>query len=115
MGCFVLGGLFSRPSSGRLENTSSGADAGSFSTICKIIGRRRRPIQSKSPEARGRAAPVAGGTAEGYTGAAAMHYPRRISKIKRVRNLGFRARMKTKRGRKLLNRKRRRGRALTNV
>ncbi|MHC4127596.1 MAG: large ribosomal subunit protein bL34 [Planctomycetota bacterium] len=41
-----------------------------------------------------------------------MHYPRRISNIKRVRKLGFRARMKTRRGRKLINRKRRLGRAL---
>jgi ribosomal protein L34 len=38
-----------------------------------------------------------------------MHYPRRISKIKRVRQFGFRARMK----RKLINRKRRLGRAIT--
>jgi ribosomal protein L34 len=42
-----------------------------------------------------------------------MHYPRRISKIKRVRKLGFRARMKTHRGRKLINRRRRLGRRLT--
>jgi ribosomal protein L34 len=42
-----------------------------------------------------------------------MHYPRRISKIKRVRQFGFRARMKTKAGRKLINRKRRIGRAIT--
>jgi large subunit ribosomal protein L34 len=42
-----------------------------------------------------------------------MHYPRRISKIKRVRKFGFRARMKTKAGRKLINRKRRLGRAIT--
>ncbi len=39
-----------------------------------------------------------------------MHYPRRISNIKRVRKLGFRARMKTKLGRKMINRKRRMGR-----
>jgi len=39
-----------------------------------------------------------------------MHYPHRISKKKRVRKIGFRARMRTKRGRKLINRKRRRGR-----
>ena len=39
-----------------------------------------------------------------------MHYPRRISKIKRVRKLGFRARMRTKDGRNIINRKRRRGR-----
>jgi len=42
-----------------------------------------------------------------------MHYPRRVSRIKRVRNLGFRARMKTKNGRKMINRKRRAGRRLS--
>ena len=31
----------------------------------------------------------------------AMHYPRRISRIKRVRSQGFRARMRTKSGRKI--------------
>lgn len=40
-----------------------------------------------------------------------VHYPRKISKIKRKRKFGFRARMKTKGGRKTLNRKRRVGRA----
>ncbi len=44
-----------------------------------------------------------------------MHYPRRVSKIKRVRDLGFRARMKTKNGRKMINRKRRLGRRLSAV
>jgi large subunit ribosomal protein L34 len=39
-----------------------------------------------------------------------MHYPHRISIRKRVRKLGFRARMRTSRGRKLINRKRRVGR-----
>ena len=43
----------------------------------------------------------------------AMHYPRRVSKIKRVRQFGFRARMKTKAGRKMINRKRSLGRRLT--
>ncbi|MHC4811263.1 MAG: large ribosomal subunit protein bL34 [Planctomycetota bacterium] len=43
----------------------------------------------------------------------AIHYPRRISKIKRVRAFGFRARMKTKAGRRIINRKRRLGRAVT--
>ncbi|MBG83111.1 MAG: 50S ribosomal protein L34 [Phycisphaerae bacterium] len=45
--------------------------------------------------------------------AMAMHYPRRTSKIKRARMFGFRARMKTKNGRKMINRKRRVGRRLT--
>lgn len=44
-----------------------------------------------------------------------MHYPRRVSRIKRVRKFGFRARMKTRLGRKMINRKRRRGRRLTTV
>ncbi|MEL6739417.1 MAG: 50S ribosomal protein L34 [Planctomycetota bacterium] len=40
----------------------------------------------------------------------AIHYPRRKSNVKRRRQLGFRARMKTRSGRKLLNRRRRIGR-----
>ena len=44
-----------------------------------------------------------------------MHYPRRVSKIKRARKSGFRARMRTACGRKLINRKRRRGRKRINV
>ena len=39
-----------------------------------------------------------------------MHYPHRISKVKRARKLGFRARMATKNGRAMINRKRRAGR-----
>jgi large subunit ribosomal protein L34 len=39
-----------------------------------------------------------------------MHYPRRQSNVKRARVHGFRARMKTSKGRKLINRKRRMGR-----
>ena len=39
-----------------------------------------------------------------------MHYPHRISKVKRARKLGFRARMRTKNGRKIINGKRRVGR-----
>jgi ribosomal protein L34 len=41
-----------------------------------------------------------------------MHYPRHISNIKRIRKLGFRARMKTSLGRKMINRKRRLGRRI---
>ncbi|MCR9215661.1 50S ribosomal protein L34 [Phycisphaerales bacterium ac7] len=41
-----------------------------------------------------------------------MHYPRRVSRIKRKRAIGFRARMRTKNGRKMMNRKRRLGRSL---
>jgi large subunit ribosomal protein L34 len=37
------------------------------------------------------------------------HYPKRRSMIKRRRQFGFRARMKTKNGRKIINAKRRRG------
>ena len=36
-----------------------------------------------------------------------MHYPHRTSRIKRKRAIGFRARMKTRGGRKLINRQRR--------
>ncbi|MBI1335486.1 MAG: 50S ribosomal protein L34 [Phycisphaera sp.] len=40
------------------------------------------------------------------------HYHKKRSRIKRVRKLGFRARMKTRHGRAMLNRKRREGRSL---
>jgi large subunit ribosomal protein L34 len=39
-----------------------------------------------------------------------MHYPHKTSKIKRARKSGFRARMRTKKGRQTINRKRRVGR-----
>jgi large subunit ribosomal protein L34 len=39
-----------------------------------------------------------------------MHYPHKVSKVKRARKIGFRARMKTSNGRKMINRKRRAGR-----
>jgi len=41
-----------------------------------------------------------------------MHYPRRTSRIKRKRSIGFRARMRTRAGRKIINRKRRMGRRI---
>jgi len=41
-----------------------------------------------------------------------MHYPHRISRIKKVRAIGFRARMSTRKGRKIINRKRRLGRRI---
>ncbi|MDX2114342.1 MAG: 50S ribosomal protein L34 [Planctomycetota bacterium] len=41
-----------------------------------------------------------------------MHYPHKTSRIKRKRSIGFRARMKTRSGRKLINRRRRAGRTL---
>lgn len=41
-----------------------------------------------------------------------MHYPHRVSRVKRKRAIGFRARMATKNGRKLINRKRTAGRSL---
>ncbi|MEM1211139.1 MAG: 50S ribosomal protein L34 [Planctomycetota bacterium] len=40
------------------------------------------------------------------------HYPKRRSHIKRARKFGFRARMRTKNGRKMINRKRRLGRSV---
>ncbi|GJM25413.1 MAG: hypothetical protein DHS20C16_18280 [Phycisphaerae bacterium] len=44
-----------------------------------------------------------------------MHYPRRNSKIKKSRKQGFRARMKTVGGRRIINAKRRRGTHKINV
>ncbi len=41
-----------------------------------------------------------------------MHYPHRTSRLKRKRSIGFRARMKTRHGRQMMNRKRRVGRSL---
>ncbi|QDU33876.1 50S ribosomal protein L34 [Poriferisphaera corsica] len=42
----------------------------------------------------------------------ATHYPKRRSLIKRARKFGFRARMRTKLGRKMVNRKRSAGRSV---
>ena len=44
-----------------------------------------------------------------------MHYPHRNSKIKRKRKQGFRARMRTPSGRRIINGKRRRGAHRVNV
>jgi large subunit ribosomal protein L34 len=44
-----------------------------------------------------------------------MHYPRKLSRIKKVRKQGFRARMRTSKGRKMLNRQRRAGRHTLDV
>jgi len=44
-----------------------------------------------------------------------MNYPHRISRIKRKRKFGFRARMRTANGRKLIRRKRRVGRQVSIV
>ncbi len=41
-----------------------------------------------------------------------LHYPKRRSLIKRARKFGFRARMRTKDGRKLINRRRSMGRSV---
>jgi len=42
-----------------------------------------------------------------------MHYPHRISKVKRARKLGFRARMRAKNGRKIINNRRRQGKKVS--
>ena len=36
-----------------------------------------------------------------------MHYPHKLSKIKKLRSVGFRARMRSRKGRQIINRKRR--------
>jgi ribosomal protein L34 len=54
-----------------------------------------------SPEALARAA-----------GTTAMHYPHKISRRKKVRKVGFRRRMKTRKGRQIINSKRRLGRRI---
>jgi ribosomal protein L34 len=56
------------------------------------------------------------GVRQRYPEVRPMHYPRRVSRIKKKRNQGFRARMSTSKGRRLLSRKRRHGfKKLTNV
>ena len=39
-----------------------------------------------------------------------MHYPHKVSKVKRARKIGFRARMKSKGGRRVLAARRAKGR-----
>jgi len=39
-----------------------------------------------------------------------MHYPHKLSRIKKLRKVGFRARMRTSKGRRIINRRRRIGR-----
>ena len=41
-----------------------------------------------------------------------MHYPHKVSRRRRKRAIGFRARMETRHGRKMMNRKRAVGRSL---
>ncbi len=41
-----------------------------------------------------------------------IHYERKVSIVRRKRRIGFRARMKTANGRKMINRKRRVGRMI---
>jgi len=41
-----------------------------------------------------------------------MHYPHKVSRIKKVRKVGFRARMRTRKGRAIINSKRRVGRRI---
>lgn len=72
--------------------------------------RQRFPPRTSTAVARRRGRAYA--MARFTTGSQFMHYPRRISKIKRIRKLGFRARMKTRLGRKMISRKRRLGRRL---
>lgn len=43
----------------------------------------------------------------------AIHYPRRTSNVKRRRTVGFRAKMKTRSGRKIINKRRRMGRKIS--
>jgi len=44
-----------------------------------------------------------------------MHYPHKISKRRRSRRIGFRARMRTRNGRKIINRRRRLGKQVQAV
>lgn len=44
-----------------------------------------------------------------------MHYPHKLSRIKKRRKQGFRARMRTATGRRILNRQRRAGRKVLGI
>ena len=48
-------------------------------------------------------------------GVLSVHYPHKVSNKKRARKIGFRARMKSKKGRQMLNRKRRVGRSVNSI
>jgi ribosomal protein L34 len=48
-----------------------------------------------------------GGSSAIPDGTQVMHYPHKLSKLKKLRSVGFRARMKSKKGRLIINRKRR--------
>ncbi len=92
----MLGGLYSRPPAAAAKRVQwSILSSGSYYRFIPSA-RARADLSGTGEPARIRYCP--------------MHYPRRISNIKRVRKLGFRARMKTSKGRKLINRKRRMGR-----
>jgi len=67
------------------------------SIVLALKKRSLRPSRSRTDE-----------ELEGF----AMHYPHRISRLKRKRAIGFRARMQTTHGRKMMNRKRKVGRSL---
>jgi ribosomal protein L34 len=58
----------------------------------------------------GRYYPTTFNNIEHYTKEVTMHYPHKISKRKRAKKIGFRARMRSVGGRKAINRKRREGR-----
>lgn len=57
-------------------------------------------------------APAASRARASLSPTSAMHYPHKTSKIKRIRKIGFRRRMKTNKGRKIVNRQRRLGRTV---
>lgn len=57
-------------------------------------------------------APAASCARASLSPTSAMHYPHKTSKIKRIRKIGFRRRMKTNKGRKIVNRQRRLGRTV---
>ena len=87
------------PGADRQDNSTAFARKTTIGAADALVKHRRRQYHVWFP--------VSGRRRSPYCEAAEMHYPRRVSKKKRIRKVGFRARMRTKSGRKIINGRRR--------